>query len=285
MLKGELNVVDKGSKSNFDPQTEADRKVQNMIIGSLSNQFKKLKIIGEEGEEDLSKIPKELIIDDYDLTFLEQNKCPDAFKDITEQDLVVWLDPLDGTNEYVHGFVENVTVLIGIAYREASIGGIIHQPFYKCERTNKMGRTIWGLKELGTSGYVKRSPPENKFILTTTRSHSNEMVNATIEAIKADQVLRVGGCGFKVLQLLEGAAHAYIFASVGCKKWDTCACEAILEADGGVLSDINGKHYSYGANVEYPNKYGVLATAKGIDHDGLIEKIPQTTKEAMSKKK
>jgi 3'(2'), 5'-bisphosphate nucleotidase len=216
MLKGELNVVDKGKK-DFDPQTEADRKCQQIIIGSLSNQFKNIRIIGEEGEEDVTKIPKDLIIDQFDLSFLEQNKCPDSFKDITEKDLVVWIDPLDGTNEYVHGFVENVTVLIGIAYRESSIAGIIHQPFFKCSTTNKVGRTIWGLRELGTGGYVKKSPPENKFILTTTRSHSNEMVNATIEAIKADQILKVGGCGFKVLQLLEGKAHCYVFASPGCK--------------------------------------------------------------------
>ncbi|KAG5683269.1 hypothetical protein PVAND_012559 [Polypedilum vanderplanki] len=284
MLKGDLNVVDKGQK-NYDPQTEADRKCQQMIIGSLSNHFKNLRIIGEEGEEDVSKIPKDLIVEQFDTKFLEQYKCPEAFTDIAENDLVVWIDPLDGTNEFVEGLIENVTVLIGIAYREASIGGIIHQPFFKCSTTNKMGRTIWGLKELGTGGYVRKSPPENKFIVTTTRSHSNEIVKATIEAIKADQVLRVGGCGFKVLQLLEGKAHCYVFASPGCKKWDTCACEAILEQDGGTLTDINGKHYNYGPNVEYPNKQGVLATAKGIDHDALIEKIPQSTKDSLGTKK
>lgn len=287
MLKGDLNVVDKGKK-DFDPQTEADRKCQQMIIGSLSNQFKNLKIIGEEGEEELSKIPKDLIIDQFDKNFLEKNKCPDAYKEISEKnidDLVIWIDPLDGTKEYMDGFVENVTVLIGIAYREASIAGIIHQPFFKCPSTNKLGRTIWGLKDLGTSGYVKKSPPENKFILTTTRSHSNEIVSSTIEAIKADQILKVGGCGYKVLLLLEGKAHVYLFASPGCKKWDTCAVEAILEADGGVLTDIHGRHYNYGANVEYPNKQGVLATPKNIDHDALVEKIPQATKDALSLKK
>lgn len=132
--------------------------------------------------------------------------------------------------------VENVTVLIGIAFRESAIAGIIHQPFFKCPTTNKMGRTIWGLKDVGSYGYNKKSPPENKLILTTTRSHSNEIVNSTIEAVKPDEVLKVGGCGFKVLQvrnfnllfyrrrkylynfllqLLEGKAHCYVFASPG----------------------------------------------------------------------
>lgn len=162
-----------------------------------------MKIIGEEGAEDLTKIPQELIIDQFDANFLEQNgsKCPESYKDISEKDLVVWVDPLDGTGEYLQGYVEHVTVLIGIAFRESAIAGIIHQPFFKCSTTNKLGRTIWGLKNLGTSGYVKNKAPENKLIVTTTRSHSNEIVNSTIEALKADEVLKVGGCGFKVLQV------------------------------------------------------------------------------------
>lgn len=45
--------------------------------------------------------------------------------------------------------------------------------------------------------------------------------------------------------LLEGKAHAYVFASKGCKKWDTCAPEGVLRALGGVLTDIHGKEYDY----------------------------------------
>jgi 3'(2'), 5'-bisphosphate nucleotidase len=244
-----------------------------------------LKVIGEEGAEDLSKIPKDLILDTIDLSFLEKYTCPKQFVDINQDDLVVWVDPLDGTNEFVDGLIENVTVLIGIAFKEISIGGIIHQPFFKCTTTNKVGRTIWGLKDLGTGGYTRKSPPENKFILTTTRSHPTEIVNKTIEAVKPDEVLRVGGCGFKVLQLLEGRAHCYLFASPGCKKWDTCAPEAILEADGGVLTDISGKHYLYDGNVEFLNRTGVLATAPGVDHADLVEKVPAYVKETLAQGK
>lgn len=37
----------------------------------------------------------------------------------------------------------------------------------------------------------------------------------------------------QIIQLVEGRASAYVFASPGCKKWDTCAPEAILNAVGG----------------------------------------------------
>lgn len=38
-----------------------------------------------------------------------------------------------------------------------------------------------------------------------------------------------------MIMLLEGAADAYVFPSLGTKKWDTCAPQAILEAAGTVI--------------------------------------------------
>lgn len=90
------------------------------------------------------------------------------------------------------------------------------------------------------------------------------------------------GIKVRIFQLLEGKAHCYVFASAGCKKWDTCAPEAILEADGGVLTDISGKHYNYGANVEYGNKAGVLATARATNHQDLLEKVPEHVKNKLN---
>jgi 3'(2'), 5'-bisphosphate nucleotidase len=223
MARGELGVVDKvlknltqkkpsrpnkilktlqgESKDDFDPQTEADRSSQQCIVASLTKQYSNLKIIGEEGQQDLSNVPKEFIVESHDQNFLDSFKCPEAYKNISESDLVVWVDPLDGTSEYVHGFLEHVTVLIGISFRESAIGGIIHQPYFKCATSGKLGRTIWGMKDLGTGGFTGKKAPENKFIITTTRSHSNALVQTTLDSIRPDEVMRVGGCGFKVLQV------------------------------------------------------------------------------------
>lgn len=45
----------------------------------------------------------------------------------------------------------------------------------------------------------------------------------------------------QIIQLVEGRASAYVFASPGCKKWDTCAPEAILHAVGGKKNSLNTK--------------------------------------------
>lgn len=272
MKKGDLGIVDKGVN---DPQTEADRSAQSCIIASLTHHFPDVKIIGEEGLQDMN-VPKDCLITEMDEEFLKKT-CPENLLDIQSDEIVIWVDPLDGTTEYTQGFVEHVTVLIGIAVNDLAIGGVIHQPYYK-QPDGEIGRTVWGLKGLGTGGFTVKNPPKKQFIITTTRSHSDAIVQTTLDALEPTEVLRVGGAGYKVLQLLEGKAHAYVFASPGCKKWDTCAPEAILETTGGRLTDILGRQYEYHSEVEFPNRLGVVATASDLRHDLIIKKIPDSVK-------
>lgn len=49
-----------------------------------------------------------------------------------------------------------------------------------------------------------------------------------------------------------------------------------------MLTDITGKHYKYGANVEFGNKTGVLATARATSHSDLLEKIPEHVKNKLN---
>jgi 3'(2'), 5'-bisphosphate nucleotidase len=42
---------------------------------------------------------------------------------------VVWVDPLDGTSDFVAGNLTAVTVLIGVSIKGVSRIGIVHNPF------------------------------------------------------------------------------------------------------------------------------------------------------------
>ncbi|CAH0728479.1 unnamed protein product, partial [Brenthis ino] len=317
MSKGELGIVEKGKD---DYQTEADRSAQRCIIASLSAQFPKVHIIGEEDNPDTEgEVPSDWLVIDADKEVLSL-ECPSKLQGVKEEDIVVWVDPLDGTSEYTqgslmlkkdpwerwkmylthpfisikwylsllqshYGFLEHVTVLIGISVNEKPVAGVIHQPYYKSlvGGEKKIGRTIWGLQEVGVGGFTAAPPPDS-LILTTTRSHSNPVVEKALQVMNAAQILRVGGAGYKVLQLLEGAASVYVFASPGCKKWDTCAPEAILSAAGGKLTDILGNYYKYGASEGRPNKTGVLAAANSELHDYALSRIPQELKDKLANK-
>lgn len=131
---------------------------------------------------------------------------------------------------------------------------------------------------LGAFGIQPKIPPLDKLIVTTTRSHSNETINKSVEAFRPDFVLRCGGAGNKVLQVLEGNAHAYVFASRGCKKWDTCAPEAILHSFGGRLTDCLGNNLIYKKNDNFTNELGVLASYSRDVHEKYCTFIPTEIK-------
>ncbi|RWS10277.1 bisphosphate nucleotidase 1-like protein [Dinothrombium tinctorium] len=276
MRKGDLNIVDKGIN---DLQTEADRRAQRLIVSSLTKIFPKITIIGEE-QLDANEASSDSLVTSFDNSVLTV-KCPQEYVDIKDEDVVVWVDPLDGTSEYTQGLLDHVTVLIGVAVKGEAVAGVIHQPYYnyKLETdASKLGRTIWGMNGVGAFGINRKQPPEGKRIITTTRSHSSKAINDSIKAMNPDQVIEVGGAGHKVLLVIEGEAHAYIFPSPGCKKWDTCAPEALLRSIGGKLTDVFGNSYKYDSTVKHANDLGVLATYSAAVHDWYCNAIPEEVK-------
>ena len=78
---------------------------------------------------------------------LPENVIKAAFEDMT-----VWIDPLDGTKEFTEGYLDHVTVLVGIAIGKDAIGGVIHQPFWNYQNQDKdkiLGRTFHGVVGAG----------------------------------------------------------------------------------------------------------------------------------------
>jgi 3'(2'), 5'-bisphosphate nucleotidase len=113
--------------------------------------------------------------------------------------LVVWVDPLDGTSEYTSGNVDHVTVLIGVARNGRPVGGVIHQPYYNFDKDQAhQGRTLWGIPGIGAGGFEALPPPEGKKVVATTRSHMTELVQQSLDALQPDEVLKIGGAGYKV---------------------------------------------------------------------------------------
>lgn len=305
-LSGKLDVVDKG-QGLLDYQTEADRLAQRMIVANLKRRFPKCYIVGEEQLEEDTAADERLLIDEFDEEILNNVKLPDHLVNIPDESITIWVDPLDGTTEFVKGLLEHVTVLIGISHNNHATAGVIHQPFYgygmstvkdegsdSLDRISQLkGRTIWGLAGVGcfgldTSAEDRRAKlPKDKLIVTTTASHSNKNVEESIASLKPDQVLKVGGAGHKVILVLEGKAHAFVFTSYGCKYWDTAAPEALLRAAGGLLTDSLGKDIDYEFNdcYQYQNLLGVVATIDANQHKRIIDGIPEEVKSRLQEGK
>uniref|UniRef100_A0A8C3C2M5 3'(2'),5'-bisphosphate nucleotidase 1 n=1 Tax=Cairina moschata TaxID=8855 RepID=A0A8C3C2M5_CAIMO len=201
MATGDLGIVEKSGAN--DLQTKADRLVQKSICASLARKFPKVTIIGEE-ELPPDEVDEELIEDGHCEEILKKT-CPAQYTGIKEEELVIWVDPLDGTKEYTEGLLDHVTVLIGIAYGGKAIAGVINQPYYNYEAgaNAALGRTIWGVLGLGAFGFQLTEAPAGKHIIVTTRSHSSALVNDCISAMNPDSVIRVGGAGNKKKESYE----------------------------------------------------------------------------------
>ncbi|KAA0189559.1 Bisphosphate nucleotidase 1 [Fasciolopsis buskii] len=272
----DLEIVDKGVN---DLQSKADRDAQRCIVGSLTQTFPGLKVIGEEGTLDNNGLATTA---DLDVEVMK-HQCPDAYKSVNLLDMVVWVDPLDGTMEFTEGLIEYVTVLIGVAVDGKPVAGVIAQPFFHPDKTkpdepavvtNTVTRIIWGMDGLGVFGINPKKPEgalpyplnpniskgDHPHVIVTTRSHATSKLASAIEACAPTEILRAGGCGYKVLMLLEGAGHLYLFPSAGAKRWDTCAPEAVLTAAGGALTDLRGNHYDYRGIGDPMDRGGIMAT-------------------------
>ncbi|KAI6197029.1 hypothetical protein M3Y94_01177000 [Aphelenchoides besseyi] len=278
----DLKIVDKGTDGKKDLQTEADRSAQFVIDNSLQKKFNgKLKVIGEE--EKTSEVPTVELNVSTEVLQLD-SKCPPELREATEKDVVIWVDPLDGTSEFAEAaktkspLLEQVTVLIGIAYKGRSVAGVIHQPFY-----GENGRTVWGIDGIGTFGANLKQKGDER-VVVTTRSHNTTLVQTALDSLEEQKLLdareRIGGAGYKVLKCLESAA-AYVFASGGCKKWDTAGPEAVIRAAGGELTDISGRRLYYGADAQRQNTGGVLATACWVKHEDYVNAIPDEVKKML----
>uniref|UniRef100_H0XGL8 3'(2'),5'-bisphosphate nucleotidase 1 n=1 Tax=Otolemur garnettii TaxID=30611 RepID=H0XGL8_OTOGA len=280
IAEGDLDIVEKTCAT--DLQTKADRLVQMSICSSLARKFPKLTIIGEE-DLPSEEVDQELIEDGQWEEILKQ-PCPTQYSTIKEEDLVVWVDPLDGTKEYTEGcLLDNVTVLIGIAYEGKAIAGIINQPYYNYQAGPDavLGRTIWGVLGLGAFGFQLKEVPAGKHIITTTRSHNNKLVTDCVTAMNPDDVLRVGGAGNKsLIMLFYPEFIGYCWRGSQRKKIRNIMIQlAINIVLIGKLTDIHGNALQYNKEVKHMNSAGVLATLR--NHDYYASRVPESVKNAL----
>ncbi|RTG84495.1 inositol monophosphatase 3, partial [Schistosoma bovis] len=138
----------------------------------------------------------------------------DLFVPIT--DLVIWVDPLDGTQEY----------------------------------------TDWGWGSYALSSDLQmavNSRPvhslKNDLSITYSRSHLNESLIKDLTKLvypKPVHFIPAGGAGFKAISLIKGDADVYIHPST-TRRWDVCAPQAILESVGGRLTGLHGSPLGFGS--------------------------------------
>ncbi|CAH8632865.1 unnamed protein product [Schistosoma intercalatum] len=273
-LKHSLNSRTKhGGMLKREPLTDADLGSHQIIVSGLTSAFPELLVRSEEHE-----LPTHRLFDYKESVYHSdfQSSLPndDLFVPIT--DLVIWVDPLDGTQEYTEGLNEYVSVMICIVLHDHPIAGIIHQPF--------LNKTYWGWGSYALSSDLQmavNSRPvhslKNDLSITYSRSHLNESLIKDLTKLvypKPVHFIPAGGAGFKAISLIKGDADVYIHPST-TRRWDVCAPQAILESVGGRLTGLHGSPLEFGSKSSpgIQSEIGLFAAADRVLYDRWNTKI------------
>eukprot|EP00668_Euglena_longa_P015282 GGOE01019342.1.p1 GENE.GGOE01019342.1~~GGOE01019342.1.p1 ORF type:complete len:337 (+),score=105.63 GGOE01019342.1:22-1011(+) len=245
--------------------TVADRRAQDHIVNSLQQRFPALHIVGEEGHvlgTDAVQLTDSMV--DAWIAGLPSSAMVEqaAAMVLPLATTCVWVDPLDGTKEFACGRVHSCCVLIGITVDGGSKAGIVLEPF----RANPNGDL--GVLHIGVVGLGMLVQPGRLHEraggdpLVVCGSIIPPEIRGALNAIQTDQpqaaLQQTGGCGNKLLRVLEGTFDGFLQGKGVC-RWDTCAGEALLRCCGGALTDMNGQPYHYDQHGDFNNTTGVLA--------------------------
>ena len=231
-------------KPGDEPVTEADRSANQHIVARIRARFPDDGLLSEESKDDLERLHHQR----------------------------VWIvDPLDGTKEFIARNGE-FSIMIGLAVAGRPVLGVVQQP-------------VTGLLYAGATGHgaflyedgerialtVSDLAEIRNMTMVSSRSHRQQLVDRIRAQLNITRERVSGSVGLKVGLISRQLAHLYIHPSPGCKEWDLCAPQALLEAAGGRITDCWGNPLRYNKrDVRAHN--GIIAT-NGELHDQVIEVV------------
>jgi 3'(2'), 5'-bisphosphate nucleotidase len=234
-------------KGPGDPVTDADREANALICGRLAAEFPGAAIVAEESAAEL-------------------------YAGYREHSHIFFVDPLDGTREYVAKNGQFV-VMIGLVVGDVATLGVVYAPTTGTLWCGERGVGAFRVGPDGSEQPIRVSDvakPEDARV-TVSRSRRSERLKRTLLGLGARQVVPMGSAGLKGALVAEADVDGYVALGVAGKFWDACAMDALVSAAGGRVSDLAGKPFDYRAG-ELELTRGVLA-ANPLLHDAFRQRL------------
>jgi 3'(2'), 5'-bisphosphate nucleotidase len=173
------------------------------------------------------------------------------------------VDPLDGTKEFIKRNGE-FTVNIALVEKDRAVCGVVLAP---AKERMWIGDGVNGAFELqapegGALDITSAKPihtrkgPANGLIAIGSRSHRD---SKTDEYLAAYNIADMVAAGSSLKFCLVAAGEADLYPRIGrTMEWDTAAGQAVLEAAGGTVKQLDGAPFLYGKSAEgFANPYFV----------------------------
>ncbi|XP_015279147.1 PREDICTED: inositol polyphosphate 1-phosphatase [Gekko japonicus] len=288
LLIEEKRGADKNKKFLQDFKTLADVLIQEVIKHDVGKEFPELQgyIRGEESNKfenglgetvvvqvcptqpetaallqkvlDRNQTAAELLAAAvHQVMVLSDPALDDVTVTISTENMAVWIDPIDSTNQYIRGRgdvvpvdgiypsgLHSALVLIGVYNRHSGepVLGIINEPFFQEQLPEHrwQSRYHWGIsygdtKLSSLSRPLPQAPP--RVVLS---SSEKGVLQKALGPLYGEQFCFASGAGYKMLCVALGFADAYVLSEGSTFKWDSCGPHAILRALGGGIADYAG---------------------------------------------
>jgi 3'(2'), 5'-bisphosphate nucleotidase len=235
-------------KGPQDPVTEADKLANALICEQLEREFPGVPIVAEESD-------------------------PATFEDFRKFDRVFFVDPVDGTREFVDRNGE-FAVMIGLVEGARAVAAVIDAPARGDVFAGWVGQgafRISGGKQ--TNLHVSAISEVTQGRLVGSRSHRGPLLERALAELNPREVLVMGSAGLKGTLVASAEVEAYVAPGYAGKRWDACAADALVTAAGGKLTDTHGDAIDYRAE-SLSNSRGLIAS-NGHVHEALVRGFEQ----------
>jgi len=209
-------------KGDVDIVTVADRAVEKLVRTRLGEAFPEHGIYGEEGT-----------------------------RERLEGEYRWYVDPLDGTTNFAHGFPQ-FCVSLGLEHRPAGtapdedgtlVAGAIYDPLRDELFTAERGR---GVQLNGKPIHVSRAGELAEALLATgfpsRKRHASPNIHFYQQfTLRSHGVRRAGSAALDLAYVACGRLDG--FWEFNLNPWDTAAGILLVEEAGGRVTDYEGRHY------------------------------------------
>jgi len=231
-------------KSPSDPVTQADRLANEAICRHLARAFPGIPVVAEESD-------------------------PSSFESYQSSDRILFVDPLDGTREFIAKNGEFV-VMIGLVDGDRATHGVVLAPNRDTAWVGEVGAGASRIDRGGVRHAI--SPTRARSMVgarvVTSRAHRTPVLERLLHAAQVKAIVPLGSAGLKSMSVAQGDADAYAALGSAGKRWDVCAPEALVHAAGGCFSDARGKPFDY-RDTDLTNLQGI-AVANTALHGELV---------------
>jgi 3'(2'), 5'-bisphosphate nucleotidase len=234
-------------KEKDDPVTRADHEANALLCERLARALPGVPIVAEESD-------------------------PSTYADFVGAKAAWFVDPLDGTREFVAHNGE-FAVMIGFAEGGRATLGVIVAPAWKRAFVGVVGEGAWEVAQDGarTPIHVTSRDSLDGASIVVSRSRSSGEVAAVASKIAGRAPTPHGSSGLKAVLVATGVHDVYLQPGLAGMRWDACASEALVRAAGGELTDVLGAPIDYSL-AQLANNRGILAT-NGRLHRGMVEEL------------